>query len=163
MQRGKHLSNPQVFPCHVTATSLTHWLLACSCLLLPAAACCLPPAASPQVRAALVAAFGADATAKLAPLIQKFDDAVNAAGGVEALAAQATDKLNELLPGAGDAVGGLLGAAGGLLGGLTGGGGEGGTTSRGFGSALFSVALQMLTDPGVMQAVSGVSGVGCGD
>lgn len=125
--------------------------------------CCLPPAVSPQVRAALVAAFGADATAKLAPLIQKFDDAVNAAGGVEALAAQATDKLNELLPGAGDAVGGLLGAAGGLLGGLTGGGGEGGgNTSRGFGSALFSVALQMLTDPGVMQAVSGVSGVGCG-
>lgn len=104
-----------------------------------------------------MAAFGADATAKLAPLIQKFDEAVNAAGGVEALAAQATDKLNELLPGAGDAVGGLLGAAGGLLGGLTGGGGgeeEGGNTSRGFGSALFSVALQMLTDPGVMQAVS---------
>lgn len=105
-----------------------------------------------QVRAALVAAFGADATAKLAPLIQKFDDAVNAAGGVEALAAQATDKLNELLPGAGDAVGGLLGAAGGLLGGLTG-GAEGGSTSRGFGSALFSVALNMLTDPGVMQAM----------
>jgi hypothetical protein len=119
-------------------------------LLLLAPVCCLL-----QVRAALVAAFGADATAKLAPLIQKFDDAVNAAGGVEALAAQATDKLNELLPGAGDAVGGLLGAAGGLLGGLTGGGGEGGgSSSRGFGSALFSVALNMLTDPGVMQAVS---------
>jgi hypothetical protein len=51
-------------------------------------------------------------------LIEKFDDAVKAAGGVEALASQATDKLNELLPGAGDAVGGLLGSVGGLLGGL---------------------------------------------
>jgi hypothetical protein len=100
-----------------------------------------------------VAAFGADATAKLAPLIQKFDDAVKAAGGVEALAAQATTKLNELLPGAGDAVGGLLGAAGGLLGGLTGGGGGEESGSRGLGSALFSVALNMLTDPGVFQQV----------
>lgn len=72
----------------------------------------------PQARAALVAAFGADATAKLGPLIEKFDGAVKAAGGVEALASQATDKLNELLPGAGDAVGGLLGSVGGLLGGL---------------------------------------------
>jgi hypothetical protein len=114
-----------------------------------------------QVRAALVAAFGADATAKLAPLIQKFDDAVKAAGGVEALAAQATTKLNELLPGAGDAIGGLLGAAGGLLGGLTGGGGgvQEESGSRGLGSALFSVALNMLTDPGIMQKVRLLQGV----
>lgn len=49
------------------------------------------------MRAALVAAFGADATAKLAPLIAKFDEAVQAAGGVDALAAQATNKLNELV------------------------------------------------------------------
>lgn len=39
-----------------------------------------------QVRAAMVAAFGADATAKLGPLIAKWDQAVSAAGGVEALA-----------------------------------------------------------------------------
>jgi hypothetical protein len=117
-----------------------------------------PPPNPPQVRAALVAAFGADATAKLGPLIEKFDSAVQAAGGVEALAAQATDKLNELLPGAGDAVGGLLGAAGGLLGNLTGGGeggGEGEGGSRGLGSALFSVALNMFMDPGMMQQVRG--------
>jgi hypothetical protein len=115
-----------------------------------------PPPECTQVRAALVAAFGADATAKLAPLIEKFDSAVQAAGGVDALAAQATDKLNELLPGAGDAVGGLLGAAGGLLGNLTsGGGGEGEGGSRGLGSALFSVALNMFMDPGMLQQVGG--------
>jgi len=110
-----------------------------------------------QVRAALVAAFGADATAKLGPLIEKFDSAVKAAGGVEALAAQATSTLNQLLPGAGDAVGGLLGAAGGLLGGLNLGGGEeeeGGSGSRGLGSALFGVALNILMDPNMMQTVS---------
>ena len=43
-----------------------------------------------QVRGALVAAFGADATAKLGPLLQKWDDAVSAAGGVEALANKVT-------------------------------------------------------------------------
>lgn len=109
-----------------------------------------------QVRAALVAAFGADATAKLGPLIEKFDSAVKAAGGVEALAAQATSTLNQLLPGAGDAVGGLLGAAGGLLGGLNLGGGEeeeGGSGSRGLGSALFGVALNILMDPNMMQTL----------
>lgn len=117
----------------------------------------MPCLSCAQVRAALVAAFGADATAKLGPLIEKFDSAVQAAGGVEALAAQATDTLNQLLPGAGDAVGGLLGAAGGLLGGLAGGGGgeeEGGSGSRGIGSALFNVALNMLMDPNMMQTVS---------
>lgn len=41
-----------------------------------------------QVRAAMVAAFGADATAKLGPLIAKWEEAVSAAGGVEALANQ---------------------------------------------------------------------------
>lgn len=36
----------------------------------------------------MVAAFGADATHKVGPLIAKFQEAVAAAGGVEALANQ---------------------------------------------------------------------------
>ncbi|WIA42485.1 hypothetical protein OEZ86_008476 [Tetradesmus obliquus] len=95
-----------------------------------------------QARAAMVAAFGSDASAKLGPLIQKFQGALDAAGGAEALAAQATAKLDELVPGAG-------GALGGLLGGVLGGGGGG--SSRGIGSSLFSLALEMLGSADVAQ------------
>uniref|UniRef100_A0A383VPH1 Peptidase C14 caspase domain-containing protein n=1 Tax=Tetradesmus obliquus TaxID=3088 RepID=A0A383VPH1_TETOB len=97
-----------------------------------------------QARAAMVAAFGSDASAKLGPLIQKFQGALDAAGGAEALAAQATAKLDELVPGAG-------GALGGLLGGVLGGGGGGSSGSRGIGSSLFSLALEMLGSADVAQ------------
>lgn len=98
-----------------------------------------------QARAAMVAAFGNDASAKLGPLIQQFQGALSAAGGAEALAAQATAKLDELVPGAG-------GALGGLLGGVLGGGGGGATTgSRGIGGSLFSLALEMLGSAEVAQ------------
>ncbi|KAF6260202.1 metacaspase type II [Scenedesmus sp. NREL 46B-D3] len=120
-----------------------------------------------QARAAMVAAFGDDASAKLGPLIQKFDCALSAAGGAQALAAQtapmraeagstlrpavaecssvATAKLDELLPGVGSALGGLFG-------GVIGGGGSGVTTgSRGIGSVLFNLALEMLSGADVAE------------
>ncbi|WIA22050.1 hypothetical protein OEZ85_004396 [Tetradesmus obliquus] len=98
-----------------------------------------------QARAAMVAAFGSDASAKLGPLIQKFQGALDAAGGAEALAAQATAKLDELVPGAGGALGGLLGGV------LGGGGGGSSSGSRGIGSSLFSLALEMLGSADVAQ------------
>jgi hypothetical protein len=44
----------------------------------------------------MVAAFGNDASAKLGPLIQKFQGALSAAGGAEALAAQVRWQCNTI-------------------------------------------------------------------
>jgi hypothetical protein len=60
---------------------------------------------------------------------------------------QATAKLDELVPGAGGALGGLLGGV------LGGGGGGGATGSRGIGSSLFSLALEVLSGADVAEQV----------